>query len=241
MSTPKRWLETDQASPEVLALLRAAKPPLALDDAARARSVRRVAALGLTSAAAAAATVSWAQIALGAALGMLGTLATMGAAQLLFDREAPAPSAPSAAARPGVVASVELPPSVVPSVAASLSASSAPVEPRSPPPRSAATQPSALPSENQLDQEIALLEMARRKLPASPHLALSALRDHELRFPAGQLRIEREFLIVDALVRLGRRPEAEARAHALERQAPKSLYGERLDRILSTENQGGGL
>lgn len=234
MSTPKRWLETDQASPEVLALLRVAKPPLALDDAARARSVRRVAALALTSAAA-AATVSWAQIALGAALGMLGTLATMGAAQLLFDREAPAPSAPSAAARPGVVTSVELPPSVAPSVAASLSATSPPVEPRSSPLRSAATPPSALPSENQLDQEIALLDMARRKLATSPHLALSALRDHELRFPAGQLRIEREFLIVDALVRLGRRPEAEARAHALERQAPKSLYGERLDRILGTE------
>jgi hypothetical protein len=64
---------------------------------------------------------------------------------------------------------------------------------------------------------------------------LSALRDHELRFPAGQLRIEREFLIVDALVRLGRRPEAEARARALDQQAPKSLYGERLDRILGTK------
>ena len=50
--------------------------------------------------------------------------------------------------------------------------------------------------------------------------------------PGGQLRVEREFLMVDALVRLGRRPEAEARAAALEVQAPKTLYGERLDRIL---------
>jgi hypothetical protein len=93
-----------------------------------------------------------------------------------------------------------------------------------------------LPAENQLDREIALLEAARNTLAASPHAALSALRDHELRFPAGQLRIEREFLIVDALMRLGRRPEAEARAQALERQAPKSLYGERLDRILGADD-----
>lgn len=87
--------------------------------------------------------------------------------------------------------------------------------------------------QDQLAQELALLESARRKLGTSPGAALSALRDHELRFPAGQLRIEREFLIVDALVRLGRRPEAEARAQVLAAQAPQSLYGERLERILN--------
>jgi hypothetical protein len=236
MSAPKRWLETEQASAEALALLRVAKPPAALDAAARARSVRRVAALGLTPAVAAAVSVSWAQIALGAALGMLGTMGTMGAAQLLFGREPQTPSVVQAAsARPAAVRSAEAPPSAPLAVAGSVSAILPPLAPRSSP-RSAAALPSALPAEDQLDQEIALLETARGKLPASPHLALSALRDHELRFPAGQLRIEREFLIVDALVRLGRRPEAEARAQALERQAPKSLYGERLDRILGTEN-----
>ncbi len=236
MSAPKRWLETEQASAEVLALLRVARPPSALDAAARTRSVRRVAALGLTPAVAAAVSVSWAQIALGAALGMLGTLATMGAAQLLFGRESPSPSVVQlASARAPAVSSAEVPESTPPSVAASVSATLPPFAPRSSP-KPAAAQPSALPAENQLDQEIALLETARSKLAASPHLALSALRDHELRFPAGQLRIEREFLIVDVLVRLGRRPEAEGRAQALERQAPKSLYGERLDRILGTEN-----
>jgi hypothetical protein len=58
------------------------------------------------------------------------------------------------------------------------------------------------------------------------------LLDHEQRFPSGHLRIERELLLVDALVRLGRRPEAEARAASLERQNPNSLYNERLDQIL---------
>jgi hypothetical protein len=235
MSTPKRWLETEQASAEVLALLREARPPTPLDAAARARSVRRVAALGLTPAVAAAASVSWSQIALGAALGMVGTLATIGAAQVLFEHDEPASSVVGAAsARSAAVTSAAAPPREAPPIAPSGSATVAPLAPR-PAPRSATPPPSALPAENQLDQEIALLDQARAKLGRSPHLALSALRDHELRFPAGQLRIEREFLIVDALVRLGRRPEAKARAQALERQAPKSLYGERLDRILGGE------
>jgi hypothetical protein len=237
MTPHKRWLESEQASDEVLALLRVARPPAALDEAARARSVRRVTALGLVPAVAAAASVSWAQLALGATLGMLGTLATMGAAQRLLDRDARAPSTVRAAssARPVAESSAELPPSAPPAIATSAAATLPPFAPRSSR-QAAVAEPDALQAENQLDRELALLELARGKLAASPHVALSALRDHELRFPAGQLRIEREFLIVDALVRLGRRPEAEARAQALERQAPKSLYGERLDRILGTED-----
>jgi hypothetical protein len=235
MSEHERWLETEQASAEVLALLRVARPPAALDPSARARSLRRVAALGLMPAAAAAASVSWLQIALGAALGMLGTLASIGAIQLLLGREPlpPASVRPTSSARPATESHAVEPPIPSPAVATSASATLPPFAPRSLP-RSPAAPPAAAQSENQLDQEILLLETARSKLASSPHTALSALRDHELRFPAGQLRIEREFLIVDALARLGRRPEAEARAHALERQAPRSLYGERLDRILGT-------
>ena len=65
-----------------------------------------------------------------------------------------------------------------------------------------------------------------------PGAARLALLEHQRRFPAGQLRVEREFLMVDALVRLGRRAEAEARAAELEGSAPKTLYGTRLDQIL---------
>ena len=235
MSAHKRWLETEEASAEVLALLRVARPPAALDAGARARSIRRVAALSVTPAAAAAASVSWTQIGLGAALGMFGTLAVMGAAQALMgpDPQTPAVVQPTSA-RGATVSNAEAP-GTQPAAAASLPTVSAPLASRSSP-SSAAARPSPVPAEDQLDQEIALLEMARGKLAASPHGALSALRDHELRFPAGQLRIEREFLIVDALVRLGRRPEAEARAQALARQAPQSLYGERLERILGIKN-----
>jgi hypothetical protein len=235
MSEPERWLDSEQASAEVLELLRVAKPPAAIDRAARARSLRRVSALALTPAIAAAKAVSWTQIALGGALGMLGTLATMSAAQHLFVAEQPALVAASSSARPKPVDREAAPPAssppLPPSAAALTSAFALPSRSQ---PLAAPAQPSS--PENQLDQEIALLEMARARLGASPPAALSALRDHELRFPAGQLRIEREFLIVDALVRLGRRTEAEARARALEQQAPKSLYGERLDRILGTRN-----
>jgi hypothetical protein len=58
------------------------------------------------------------------------------------------------------------------------------------------------------------------------------LHGHESQFPVGQLRLEREFLLVDALVRSGNRPAAEARARSLEAEAPRSLYGERLKHIL---------
>jgi hypothetical protein len=83
-----------------------------------------------------------------------------------------------------------------------------------------------------LQQEIQLLEEARRRLASEPAQAHRVLLEHERRFPGGQLRIEREFLLIDALARLGRRGDAEERARALEVQAPASLYGERLDQIL---------
>lgn len=236
MNAPKRWLETDHAPPEAVELLRVAMPPAALDPAARARSARRVSALALVPAVA-AASVSWAQIALGAGLGMLGTLATIGGVQLLLERE-PAKSPAAVVSARTVAPAPDLGAATPPSAPLAPAPSNAPlpsaVAPRSAQ-RSTAAPAADPPGENELDQEIALLEAARSRLATSPPAALSALRDHELRFPAGQLRIEREFLIVDALVRLGRRPEAEARARALDQQAPKSLYGERLDRILGTK------
>jgi hypothetical protein len=78
----------------------------------------------------------------------------------------------------------------------------------------------------------ALVEQARRLLATNPAAALTVLRGHESEFPGGQLRLEREFLRVDALVRTGDHPAAEAGARALEARAPRSLCGERLQRIL---------
>ena len=233
MNAPKRWLETEAASAEVMQLLRVARPPAPLDSGTRSRSARCVAALSLVPVAAAASSISWASIALGAGLGMLGTLATLSAAQLVLDREQPTSGAEAVADRAvAPAAASRTPPQAAPSASFRNVIVEAPAaSPRTPAITSSAVSETAT-SEDQLAREIALLETARRKLGASPAAALSALRDHEVRFPAGQLRIEREFLIVDALVRLGRRSEAEARARSLAQQAPQSLYGERLNEIL---------
>jgi hypothetical protein len=78
-----------------------------------------------------------------------------------------------------------------------------------------------------------LLERARQLLSSSPGQALAVLTDHERSFPQGTLGPEREILAVDALVRLGRRNEAERRGRALLARSPGSLYEERLARILA--------
>ncbi|MBN9166061.1 MAG: hypothetical protein J0I07_34245, partial [Myxococcales bacterium] len=57
---------------------------------------------------------------------------------------------------------------------------------------------------------------------------------HAAEFPGGQLASEREVLLVDALIRTGRRAEAEARARALGAREPGSPYAQRVDALLSS-------
>lgn len=236
MSDPRRWLEGD-APGEVQELLRHAQAPRALSAQARARSRSRVVALSTLPMA--AGFMLWLpQVALGAVLGAAGTGLVVVATERFKDPP-PVHSAVSVPGKPAPRSAPRAP--VVPAPAPSV----APPEPVAPPtpsaaPRASVPASSALPSEdlaaearNALNREIALLEQARRQMNGNPAAALRTLRDHELLFPSGQLRIEREFLVVDALVRSGNRPAAEARARALEAQAPRSLYGERLKRILS--------
>jgi hypothetical protein len=83
-----------------------------------------------------------------------------------------------------------------------------------------------------LSMELALLESARAELERRPGASLSLLARHEREFPRGALALEREFLKVSALIRLGRRGEAEAHASALRARSPGSLYERRLDALL---------
>src|SRR4051794_29882625 len=92
MSAPKRWLETEEASAEALELLRAGRPPLGLNDEVRRRSRRRVAGLAMLPAAA-GAFASWPQLALGALVGMAGTVAVMSLLSALTSQPRPAASA----------------------------------------------------------------------------------------------------------------------------------------------------
>lgn len=75
-----------------------------------------------------------------------------------------------------------------------------------------------------------MLLRARTLLPRDPAAALAILDDHERAFPRGQLADEREFMAVDALRRLGRRAEADARGEALLRRSPSSPYARVLRR-----------
>lgn len=234
MNEPKRWLESGDAEEEALALLRNARPPAPLGAAARSRSRRRVAALGVGAVPVAAAFGWWPALALGAVLGasvslLVTRLVASDPPTMDVNRARSAPST-DRTEPPVATPQLESPPSQAPSPPEQAAPERAP---RAPTAAALSATPVPEPaSANALQQEVQLLEQARREMTSSPDAARLTLLEHERRFPSGHLRIERELLLVDALVRLGRRAEAETRAASLERQAPNSLYRERLDQIL---------
>jgi len=249
MSAPRRWLESEEASAEALELLRAGRPPQRMDDAVRRRSRQRVVGLAVMPAAAAGLLASWSQLALGALLGTAGTVAVMSALSVVG---APATTPPRASVTPPSAAPSlrpRTPPSRPVPLGADADAGSSERSAPTPPSNgrvpvtgsklAASEAPPLAPAGDGLPQEIQLLEEARSQLGREPAQAERILLEHARRFPRGQLRVEREFLLIDALVRLGRKSEAEARARVLEGQAPTSLYGERLDQILGRAGANG--
>jgi len=78
------------------------------------------------------------------------------------------------------------------------------------------------------EDELAVLEEARRLLPNNPAAALALTRDHALRHPAGAFAEEREALAIEALRRLNRIEEASARLRDFEARYPRSPYRRRL-------------
>jgi hypothetical protein len=183
--------------------------------------------IGLGAAPAALGVLAWVQYAaLGAAL---GTMVAAAAALPQFLAAPPATAnAPgsSVAHAPNVAPPLERAPDPEPSVAPAPSGSLG-VEWH--------PAPSATMAEHELLRETKLLEKARAELERRPKLCLELLREHGREFPKGTLALEREFLTVATLVRLGRRSEAEARAASLRARTPGNLYEKRLERILATE------
>jgi hypothetical protein len=82
-----------------------------------------------------------------------------------------------------------------------------------------------------LSGEARLLEAARASLSSSPERALSLTDEHARQFPRGQLGAEREFIAIDALIRLGRREQAWERARPRLDGAPDGLYAKRLRKL----------
>ena len=228
--TPMRpWLEEGGAPPEIAELLRSARRSRPLDAAARARSARRLSALSALPAA--AGVLLWApHAALGAALGAIVTTAVVAPRVL----QAPAPVASVRAPSPplGRIGREQVRPPAPP--APTVSATEPPVTQAAPPPSSAIGRLPVVrePGEHDLSREARALERARELLARSPAEALALLSRQEREFPDGILAVERELLTVDALLRLGRRSEAEARGRALRGRAPSSLYERRLEKML---------
>jgi hypothetical protein len=102
-------------------------------------------------------------------------------------------------------------------------------------PRAAAPAPAASTEESVAPspaEELALLNRAQSLLGQNPAMALMLASDHQRRFRPGTLVQEREVIAIDALLRLGQRPAAEARAARFRQQFPASVHLRRVDVLL---------
>ncbi len=79
------------------------------------------------------------------------------------------------------------------------------------------------------ESEVALLSRAQAALAGNPSQALSIAGEHEHRFPSGTFAQEREVIVIQALVRLGRTLEARTRAEHFHMLFPGSAHGRRVD------------
>ncbi len=89
---------------------------------------------------------------------------------------------------------------------------------------------------DELTREARRLSEATRLLATNPSEALERLEAHRLAFPRGKLGLEREVIVMDALIRVGRVQEARARGDALLARAKGSFYEARVRRMMETMN-----
>jgi hypothetical protein len=89
------------------------------------------------------------------------------------------------------------------------------------------------PGSSALSSELAMLERARALVEADrPSDALAALAAYDATFPRGLRAQEAEALRIDALVRAGDRPDAEAHARAFLASHPQSPHAPRVRALL---------
>jgi hypothetical protein len=78
-----------------------------------------------------------------------------------------------------------------------------------------------------------LIERARKALSSDPRRALALAQEHQRRFPAGALSVERDVIALEALARSGQTSEAKRRALAFEAKYPKSIHLPRVHALLT--------
>jgi hypothetical protein len=173
--------------------------------------------------AAAAAASGWGKLggilALGAALGGVGYVATRG--------DAPVPPPANRITEPSSTSSTDTAaPEVVPTTAPSAAELAPSATPTT---RVQAPRPTASVEAPEARPEIEILREAQQALGSNPARALALADEHARSHPKGQLGQEREMLRIQALVALGRKDEARALAKAFKERHPKSGYLPRLD------------
>jgi hypothetical protein len=220
VSDPTRIREEGSDAPDELrALFRSAARPEPLTPAVQAGLSRRIAGIGAAPAPGFARWLPW-------LLGGSVALAAGGAVRTRVLEPA------GHVARPAPVHLEPAPPAASvasPALAPRPTAPTARVEPTRPAAPAASPRPGA---EDGLVGEAHLLNEAHQALASNPKQALALAQDHARRYPHGQLGAERDLIEIQALVKLSRWREAEARGRALRRAAPNSIYEERLDEIL---------
>lgn len=98
--------------------------------------------------------------------------------------------------------------------------------------------PSAEPSSAAArEPETVLIERARKQLASSPSAALATTEAHARDYPRGALSQERDVVAIEALLRLGRRTDAERRAEAFRSREPTSPYRRRIERLLAPDDK----
>jgi hypothetical protein len=95
------------------------------------------------------------------------------------------------------------------------------------------TPPESPSTEGVSSDEFALLRAARQAVAAQPERALSLTEEHAQRFPKGMLAQEREAIAIEALAKLGRATQAQARAQTFLKAHPGSPYRPRIDAALA--------
>lgn len=152
---------------------------------------------------------------------------------------APAVSAPAAPEAPVAVVIVPEPAPApaepeAPSVPRARRARIDRVEPVATAPVETAPAPSAPEADgaSRMGEEAELIARAERSLASAPATSLALANEHRGRFGDGIMQQEREVIAIDALLRLGRRGEAEARAVAFDRAHGASIHTRRIHRLL---------
>jgi hypothetical protein len=104
-------------------------------------------------------------------------------------------------------------------------------EPTRPPPVATVTAP--LPANPPAPSETALLDRGHQALRSqNPAAALAAADEHARAYPRGTFAQEREVIAIEALVALGRRPEAAKRAGRFRAAFPGSAHQARIDSLV---------